>query len=141
MNAHWCTSGIQVLAFEAMQADSRVAIDIAALNAVVDAYARCGRMPEAETCLDQATQRRQQRGAPYHSSDGQSLLACVSFTCQYPLRCKMKASLLDGIRSRCMNRDLIHKPEGKLCSASRRLATAFGSVWCAHSGLREAQGR
>ncbi len=53
---------MQVLAFEAMKADSRVAIDIAALNAVVDAYARCGRMPEAETCLHEATQRRQQRG-------------------------------------------------------------------------------
>ena len=59
---HLSDSPMQVLAFEAMQADSRVAIDIAALDAVVDAYSRCGRMPEAEACLHEATQCNQQRG-------------------------------------------------------------------------------
>ena len=54
----------QVLAFEAMRSDRRVAMDIAALNAGVDAYAHCGRMPEAEACLHETTQRCQQRGTP-----------------------------------------------------------------------------
>ena len=54
----------QVLAFEAMRLDRRVAMDIAALNAGVDAYAHCGRMPEAEACLQETTQRCQQRGTP-----------------------------------------------------------------------------
>ena len=53
-----------MLAFEAMRSDRRVAIDIAALNAGVDAYAHCGRMPEAEACLHETTQRCQQRGIP-----------------------------------------------------------------------------
>ena len=57
----------QVLAFEAMRADRRVAMDIAALNAGVDAYAHCGRMPEAEACLHETTQRCQQRGIPFRS--------------------------------------------------------------------------
>ena len=59
---HLIQTSMQVLAFEAMQADSRVVIDVAALDAVVDAYSRCGRMPEAEACLHEATQCNQQRG-------------------------------------------------------------------------------
>ena len=58
----------QVLAFEAMQADGRVAVDVAAWCAAAHAYAHCGRMPEAEACLHEATQRSQQRGMLFSPS-------------------------------------------------------------------------
>ena len=54
----------QVLAFRAMEADARVAVDLAALNAVVDALARCGRMGDAEAQLDRAMQLCGRQGAP-----------------------------------------------------------------------------
>ncbi len=53
----------QVLAFRAMEADARVAVDLAALNAVVDALARCGRMGDAEDQLERATELCRRRGA------------------------------------------------------------------------------
>ncbi len=53
-----------MLAFRAMEADARVAVDVAALNAVVDALARCGRMGDAEKQLDRAMQLCERQGAP-----------------------------------------------------------------------------
>ncbi|CAL8460726.1 g257 [Coccomyxa elongata] len=51
-----------VLAFRAMEADARVAVDVAALNAAVDALARCGRMGDAERQLDHAMQLCERQG-------------------------------------------------------------------------------
>jgi hypothetical protein len=52
----------QVRAFRAMEADARVAVDESALNAVVDALARCGDMEEAEQQLERVNSLCQRRG-------------------------------------------------------------------------------
>ncbi len=53
----------QVQAFEAMEADARVAVDLEALCAHVDALARCGRMADAAAQAERAAAICQRQGA------------------------------------------------------------------------------
>lgn len=130
----WIASSLhacmQVLAFEAMQADSRVAIDIAALNAVVDAYARCGRMPEAETCLHEATQRRQQRGIALNdpcNSLGLVFSVAPLATVELLLCKRTDASRPNGIWWHCMLETWV---------ASQRMRRARWSMQACHRPWR-----
>lgn len=79
-----------------METDARVAVDLAALNAVVDALARCGRMDSAEMQLERATELCRRKGvfSP----------PVLFFTCLLPATC-LHATSQEGLNDLCIGKN------------------------------------